>query len=88
MNVFFFFSPNFLEIEMPTIIILASMELRGFGIDTAALQELCGAIKDDLSRVEEEAFGLAGRKFNFYSSKEVSQVSYFPNNSDFLLLKA
>ncbi|XP_058794541.1 DNA polymerase theta [Phymastichus coffea] len=62
------------DIEMPTILILARMELRGFGINTPALQELSTVIKNDLSRAEEEAFRLAGRKFNFYSSKEVSQV--------------
>lgn len=59
---------------MPTILILANMELRGFGINVESLQELATVIKDDLGRIEEEAFRAAGKKFNFYSSKEVSQV--------------
>ncbi|XP_011500903.1 PREDICTED: DNA polymerase theta-like [Ceratosolen solmsi marchali] len=62
------------EVEMPTIIILANMELRGVGINMNSLQELSIAIKNDLSRIEEKAFNLAGRKFNFHSSKDVSQV--------------
>ncbi|XP_031783753.1 DNA polymerase theta isoform X2 [Nasonia vitripennis] len=62
------------DIEMPTILILANMELRGFGINVESLQELATVIKNDLGRIEEEAFRAAGRKFNFYSSKEVSQV--------------
>ena len=59
---------------MPTILILANIELRGFGINLPALQELSIVIKNDLSSIEENAFNLAGRKFNFYSSKDVAQV--------------
>uniref|UniRef100_A0ABD2WL81 DNA-directed DNA polymerase n=1 Tax=Trichogramma kaykai TaxID=54128 RepID=A0ABD2WL81_9HYME len=62
------------NIEMPTIVILAKMELRGFGINSKSLLELASVIKQDLARTEETAFHLAGRKFNFYSPKDVSQV--------------
>lgn len=51
------------------------MELRGFGVNTEALRELCGGIKNDLTSVEEQAYRLAGRKFNFYSTKDVTKVS-------------
>jgi hypothetical protein len=67
----------FTDVEMPTIVILANMELKGVGINMNSLQELSIAIKSDLSRIEEKAFSLAGRKFNFYSPKEVSQVFPF-----------
>ncbi|KAJ8675482.1 hypothetical protein QAD02_011268 [Eretmocerus hayati] len=67
-------SSAFREIEMPTILTLASMEMRGFGINVDSLLELSVALKNDLARIELTAFKLAGRKFNFYSSKEVSQV--------------
>ncbi|XP_023248277.1 DNA polymerase theta [Copidosoma floridanum] len=62
------------EIEMPTVIILAKMELRGFGINMSSLRELTTVMKNDLIRIEEKAYSLAGRKFNFNSSKEVSAV--------------
>lgn len=59
---------------MPTNIILACMELRGFGINIDALKELSEAVRTDMTSIEEKAFNLAGRKFNFNSSKEVAQV--------------
>ena len=63
---------------MKTIIILAQMEIRGFRINYDALQELSTVIRGDLLTIEQKAFRLAGRKFNFSSSKEVSLVIVFP----------
>jgi len=59
---------------MKTIIILACMELSGIGIDIKSLQELLSVISNKMQSLETEAYNLAGRKFNFLSSKEVGQV--------------
>jgi len=65
---------QFSEIEMKTIIILACMELSGIGIDIKSLQELSSIISNKIQSLETKAYNLAGRKFNFLSSKEVAQV--------------
>ncbi|KAG7210234.1 hypothetical protein KM043_011783 [Ampulex compressa] len=64
----------FKEIEMRTIVLLAHMELTGIGICSKSLQELCSVINDEMSSLEEKAYSLFGKKFNFSSSKEVSKV--------------
>lgn len=64
----------FLEIEMRSITLLARMELTGFGIHLKSLQELSHVIESEMLSLKERAYSLAGRKFNFSSSKEVSQV--------------
>ncbi|XP_046834318.1 DNA polymerase theta [Vespa crabro] len=65
---------TFKEIEMRTITLLARMELTGFGIHLKSLQELSRVIEGEMFSLKERAYSLAGRKFNFSSSKEVSQV--------------
>ncbi|XP_015182607.1 PREDICTED: DNA polymerase theta [Polistes dominula] len=65
---------TFKEIEMRSITLLARMELTGFGINLKSLQELSQVIEVEMSSLEERAFSLTGRKFNFSSSKEVSQI--------------
>ncbi|XP_043485514.1 DNA polymerase theta [Polistes fuscatus] len=65
---------TFKEIEMRSITLLARMELTGFGINLKSLQELSHVIEVEMSSLEERAFSLTGRKFNFSSSKEVSQI--------------
>ncbi|KAF7378835.1 hypothetical protein HZH66_015069 [Vespula vulgaris] len=65
---------TFKEIEMRSITLLARMELTGFGIHLKSLQELSHVIEGEMLSLKERAYSLAGRKFNFSSSKEVSQV--------------
>lgn len=60
---------------MEIVIILAKMELRGFGINYDSINELSTVIKNDLDAIEQEAFKLAGQRFNFCSTKEVSLVT-------------
>jgi len=50
------------------------MELSGIGIDIKSLQELSLIISNKMQSLETKAYNLAGRKFNFLSSKEVAQV--------------
>ncbi|KAL0124938.1 hypothetical protein PUN28_006657 [Cardiocondyla obscurior] len=65
---------TFREVEMKIIIILACMELSGIGINLKSLQELASVISNEMQALETKAYNLAGRKFNFSSSKEVGQV--------------
>ncbi|XP_026825794.1 DNA polymerase theta isoform X2 [Ooceraea biroi] len=65
---------TFREVEMGTVTILACMELSGIGVDTKSLQELLSVISNKMQSLETKAYNLAGRKFNFSSSKDVGQV--------------
>jgi len=53
---------------------LACMELSGIGVNLKSLQELSSVISNEMLSLETKAYDLAGRKFNFSSSKEVGQV--------------
>lgn len=59
---------------MRIVTILACMELSGITVDIKLLQELSSAVTRKMQSLETEAYDLAGRKFNFSSSKEVGQV--------------
>ncbi|XP_034941066.1 DNA polymerase theta [Chelonus insularis] len=64
----------FKEVEMGTMAILARMELSGLGVNLVALQELADVIQQELTSLENKAFALAGRKFNFSSPRSVAEV--------------
>lgn len=53
---------------------LACMELSGIGVNLKSLQELSSIISNELQSLETKAYDMAGKKFNFSSSKEVGQV--------------
>uniref|UniRef100_A0A0C9Q746 POLQ protein n=1 Tax=Fopius arisanus TaxID=64838 RepID=A0A0C9Q746_9HYME len=63
---------TFEDVEMGTVVLLARMELTGLGINLEALQRLSSVVQDQLSNIEARAYSLAGRKFNFSSSKSVA----------------
>ncbi|XP_063984918.1 DNA polymerase theta [Diachasmimorpha longicaudata] len=65
---------TFEDLEMPIVILLARMELTGFGVNLQALQELSSVIQDQLTSIESKAYTIAGRRFNFSSSKSVAGV--------------
>lgn len=62
------------EIEMRIVTILACMELSGICVSLKSLQELSSVISNEMQSLETKAYDLAGKKFNFSSSKEVGQV--------------
>lgn len=65
---------TFKEVEMGSVLLLSRMELTGFGINIAALQELSEVIQKQLLSIQEKAYRLAGKKFNFSSTKNVAQI--------------
>lgn len=65
---------TFQDLEMETVALLARMEMTGLGINLPALQELSTVIQEELAGLEAKAYGLAGKRFNFSSSKSVAGV--------------
>ncbi|XP_043257568.1 DNA polymerase theta [Colletes gigas] len=65
---------TFKDIEMEIVTLLARMELTGFGVSLKSLQDLSSAIHKEMISLQERAFELSGKKFNFSSSKEVGEI--------------
>lgn len=65
-----------IEIEMPLISVLAEMELRGVAIDTDYLRQLSIHLNDQLRRLEQEIYQLAGHEFNIGSPKQLQTVLF------------
>ncbi|RZC40268.1 DNA polymerase theta, partial [Asbolus verrucosus] len=73
-------NPNLLNVyatEMTCLRILAKMELVGLGTNKKALHKLVDTINKEKSILERKAYGLAGRRFSFTSSKDVARVLGF-----------
>jgi len=66
----------FTEIEMPLIPILAKMEARGIGIDTAALETLQKTLAGELEALEKNIYAQAKKEFNINSSQQVAEVLF------------
>lgn len=66
----------FSEIDMPTVPILAELELLGMQIDAAFLKKLSISMKKKLAVLEKEIQRLAGREFNISSPRQVAEVLF------------
>ena len=66
----------FSELEMPTMLVLAEMELRGIGINYIVFEELSNQINAGLSYLTSEAHKLAGQEFNPSSADQVADILY------------
>ena len=64
------------EIEIPLSRVLAEMEYNGVSIDTNYLRELSDNMSDNLKKLEDEIFTLAGCTFNINSPKQVGEVLF------------
>ncbi|XP_023017282.2 DNA polymerase theta isoform X1 [Leptinotarsa decemlineata] len=62
------------DVECDTILCLTNMELGGICVSKKLLQELVDNLKKQMTAIENKAFSLAGRHFNFVSSKDVAKV--------------
>jgi len=69
-------SDLYYRIEMPLINVLFGMERIGVRIDTEKLRELSGIFEDDLRRLKEEIYNLAGEEFNINSPKQLGRVLF------------
>lgn len=59
---------------MPIQIILAKMELYGFGLNKEYLTELNGTVNKLLEDISKQGFELSGIKFNMQSTLEWAKV--------------
>ncbi len=62
------------EIEIPVSPILADIETAGMKVDAEALKEFSSYISDELDKLREKIYEIAGREFNIGSPKQVGEV--------------
>ena len=66
----------FWQIEMPLMPVLAYMERNGVCIDTKGLKETSVLYSQEMQRIEEEIYELAGVHFNIASPKQVGEILF------------
>ena len=66
----------FESIEMPLMPVLAAMEAEGINLDTAALASFSIELKDELIKVQDEIYKLAGTTFNIASPKQLGEILF------------
>ncbi len=64
------------EIEQPLTKVLARMELQGVKIDVKALEELSRELDEELKKLEQEIYELAGESFNIGSPKQLGKILF------------
>ncbi len=62
------------EIEMPTVDVLAGIELVGMKVDGENLVAFSKKIADDLAKLSKNIYKIAGREFNIGSPKQVGEI--------------
>ncbi len=64
------------DVEVPLIRVLAEMELAGIRVLTRDLAAYGREMEKDLSGLEDEIYGLCGRKFNINSTKQLQEILF------------
>lgn len=64
------------NVEFPLIPVLSDMEQAGFVLDLASLEQYGKVLTEDLIRIEEEIFRLAGERFNVSSPKQLGVILF------------
>jgi DNA polymerase I len=67
---------NLLDLEMPLIPVLASMEAEGVAIDVPYFAELAQELTGRLQELERQIQAIAGREFNVNSTQQLSDVLF------------
>ncbi len=65
-----------IDIEMPLAPVLACMEYNGVKLDEGSIRNISGGLRDDLTKIEKEIFGMAGTEFNISSPKQLGEVLF------------
>ena len=68
---------SFLEVEMPSLVVLTKMELNGIGFSKEECDALKRILELRLLQIETEAYTHARRSFSLTSPEDVSQVLFF-----------
>ncbi len=63
-------------VELPLAKVLCDMELRGFEVDVAALDEFSDRLERSVAEEEEAIWSLAGEKFNINSPKQLGNILF------------
>lgn len=63
-------------LEFPLMSVLAKMEMNGVLIDQDMLEELSAGLRDDLIKLEEKIYELAGTEFNINSPQQLGEVMF------------
>ena len=66
----------FYEIEMPLVPVLSRMEANGVKIDTENLHQISEEFGDEIHKIEEEIYALAGTPFNIASPKQLGEILF------------
>lgn len=64
------------DIEMPTLLVIAAMELRGVTVDHASLADLSAGLGTRAADLAEAAFAEIGREVNLGSPKQLQEVLF------------
>lgn len=64
------------DIEMPTLLVIAAMELRGVTVDHASLADLSAGLGARATDLAERAFAEIGREVNLGSPKQLQEVLF------------
>ena len=64
------------EVELPLVPVLRDMEKAGVRFDTALLKQAENELTDELTALEKEIYGLAGKTFNINSPRQVGEVLF------------
>jgi len=71
-----------LDVEQPLEPVLALMETWGIRIDQPYLNQLSQALEQDLQTLEQQAYTIAGERFNLGSPKQLSEILFEKRNLD------
>ncbi len=66
----------FMEMEMPLIPVLVSMERHGVAVDPQALEAMSRRIEEQLEKLQEQIYEYAGHTFNVRSTQQLGDVLF------------
>lgn len=66
----------YFNIEMPLIYVLADMEESGVKLDKERLSELSEELQDELKKIENKIYEIAGEKFNINSPYQLQRILF------------
>ena len=64
------------KIEMPTLMVLAEMELNGVAVDKDKLAEMSERVRKEIDRVSKKIYEYAGKEFNIASPIQLREVLF------------
>ncbi|MEZ4798138.1 MAG: DNA polymerase I [Flavobacteriaceae bacterium] len=64
------------EIEIPLLLVLASMELEGINLDEKFLNSLSEELDNDIKSLEKNIYDIAGEEFNIASPKQLGDILF------------